>query len=160
MGTTLALVVVTRHVIKSYNIGDSRIYALRDDDGASSGNFSLISEDHTLAAQKVKIGVITEEQALSDRGRHRLTRYLGIFEDEMIVSPDIIEPLPAVQSRRVLLCSDGLTDMVADSRVGEILRLANTADEAVDLLLDEALKNGGTDNVTCVVVDAPRCSQG
>jgi protein phosphatase len=115
----------------------------------------LNSEDHTLAAQNDKIGVITEEQALSDRGRHRLTRYLGIFEDEMIVSPDIIEPLPAGPNLRVLLCSDGLTDMVAGSRIGEILRRAHTADEAAGLLLGEALKNGGADNVTCVVVDAP-----
>ncbi|MCL2103379.1 MAG: protein phosphatase 2C domain-containing protein [Syntrophorhabdaceae bacterium] len=150
MGTTLAMIVVTGDAVRSYNIGDSRVYTLRE------GRLSRVSEDHTAAAQKVRMGLITEEQARLDHDRHRLTRHLGIFEDEMSVEATVSDPLPLGiddVNCRVLLCSDGVTDMVEDERIEEILNAAPDAWEAVNVLVDEALDNGGRDNVTCVVVD-------
>ncbi|MDR1049110.1 MAG: protein phosphatase 2C domain-containing protein [Synergistaceae bacterium] len=147
MGTTLALAVVTDDALRAYTLGDSRVYALKD------GSFFRLSEDHTLAAQKVKMGLITEEEAGRDRDRHTLTRYLGIFEDEMTVEADASAPLPIGGGCRAILCSDGLTDMVADGRIKEIMSAAPTPEEAARRLVDEALGNGGRDNVTCVVVD-------
>jgi protein phosphatase len=149
MGTTLALVVVTDDAIYPYNLGDSRIYAMQ------GGKFSRVSEDHTLAAQKVKIGVITEEEASTDHDRNRLTRHLGIFEDEMTVAAATSDPLMLDRGCRVLLCSDGLTDMVANVRIEEIVRASPTPEIAVDCLMAEALEHGGRDNVTCIVVDVP-----
>ncbi|MDR2355892.1 MAG: protein phosphatase 2C domain-containing protein [Clostridiales Family XIII bacterium] len=146
IGTTLALVVVTETEIKPYNIGDSRIYALE------GGALRRISQEHTLAAQKVRMGVLTEEEARSSRDRHKLTQYLGIFEDEMIVVAEPLPPLPRTESHRLLLCSDGLTDLVSDERMAEILG-SGSAEQAVNLLVEEALQNGGKDNVTCVIVD-------
>jgi protein phosphatase len=151
MGTTLALAVVADGAIYPYNLGDSRIYALR------SGRFARfwrISEDHTLAAQKVQMGILTEEESERDRGRHVLTRCLGVFEDETTVEPAVAAPLPIGENCRLLLCSDGLTDMVPDARIEEILRTSPTAEDAAERLLAEALENGGRDNATCVVVDA------
>jgi protein phosphatase len=160
-GATLALAVVTDEAVYAYNLGDSRIYVF---DGLD-GKFARVSEDHTLAAQKVKMGLMTEEEVRTSRWRNRLTLHLGIFEDEMTVVPAIAEPLPlgggflvglvgrACRTRRILLCSDGLTDMAEDARIEEILRSAPTAEDAAERLLAEALKNGGRDNVTCIVVD-------
>jgi protein phosphatase len=118
------------------------------------GSLEQISEDHTLTMQKVKMGVLTLEQAQRDRDRHKLTRYLGIFEDEMTLEADslTLPPLPAAEHRRLLLCSDGLTDMLPDERIAEIL-LAATINDAADLLVEEALTAGGKDNVTCIIID-------
>ncbi|MDR1299298.1 MAG: protein phosphatase 2C domain-containing protein [Oscillospiraceae bacterium] len=146
IGATLALVVVMRGAVRQYNIGDSRIYAL------SGGALRQISEEHTLAAQKVRMGVLTPEQAETDRDRHKLTQYLGIFEDEMTIIAEPRPPIPAPV--RMLLCSDGLTDMLPDGRIEEILNSAAIGD-AANLLVSEALENGGADNVTCVVIDIP-----
>jgi len=146
IGTTLALIIITNGTIKPYNIGDSRIYALED------GKLKQISEDHNLTSQKVKMGVLTQEQARHDRDRNKLTRYLGIFEDEMVIEAESLPALPLTEHRRVLLCSDGLTDMVTDSRVEEILQ-ATTTHNAAELLVKEALEQGGKDNVTCIVID-------
>jgi len=150
IGTTLALVIVTENGVKSYNIGDSRIYEL------INGNLRQISEDHTLTMQKVKMGVLTKEQARIDRDRNKLTRYLGIFEDEMVLKAEPLETPLLTERRRFLLCSDGLTDSVPDVRIEEILKNAAIADVAGQLV-NEALAGGGKDNITCVVVDAEPC---
>jgi protein phosphatase len=148
IGTTFALVIIAEQVIKLYNLGDSRIYALYGD------RFSRVSEEHTLTEQKVKMGLLTEEQAEKDRDRHKLTQYLGIFEDELSVTAEVLEALPRDRNCRLLLCSDGLTDMVKNARIEEVMRTARSAEDAVRLLVAEALENGGRDNVTCIVADA------
>jgi protein phosphatase len=154
MGTTLALIVVTDEAVYPYNLGDSRIYAL------SRGRLRQVSEDHTVAQQKVKMGFLTKEQARSDRGKNQLTWHLGIFEDEMTIMASTLDPLPLDATGRILLCSDGLTDMVTDARVEEILCAEESAEECAERLTDEALKNGGRDNVTCVVVEVKTADAG
>jgi protein phosphatase len=149
MGTTLALVVIADGAAHPYNLGDSRVYAM------SGGTFRQVSEEHTLAAQKVKMGVLTEEEARTSRDRHRLTLHFGIFEDEMNVEAAVSKPIPVGAGCRILLCSDGLTDMLDDARIEEIARGEPYATDTVGKLVGEALKNGGKDNVTCVVVDVP-----
>lgn len=147
IGTTLALVIVTGNEIRAYSIGDSRIYLI------AGGGFRQLSNDHTLTAQKVKMGVLTEEQARNDHDRHKLTRYLGIFEEEMVIEAEPLPPLPLTEPYRLLLCSDGLTDLVNDERIAEILTDASVSDTAA-MLTDEALAAGGKDNITCIVIDA------
>jgi protein phosphatase len=145
-GTTLALAAVTEREVRLYNIGDSRIYALSND------RLRQISEDHTVVAQKIKMGVLTPQQAAQDRDRHILTRHIGLFEDEMIMEADPLPPLPTTERHRLLLCSDGLTDMVTDEQIAVILRTARI-EEAAERLTAEALANGGKDNITCIVLD-------
>ena len=149
IGSTLALVIITPDSVMPYNIGDSRIYQ------CTNGKLRQISEDHTLTMQKVKMGILTEEQARTDRDRHKLTRYLGIFEDEMIIEAEQHLALARSEHQRLLLCSDGLTDMLPDARIEEIMRDMPTTAEAADHLLKEALDNGGKDNTTIIVIDIP-----
>lgn len=147
MGTTLALAVISASHIHTYNIGDSRIYIFKN------GKLTQLTEDHTMAVQKFKMGLITKQEAERDRSRHVLTRYLGIFEDEMTLTPDVIPPIPADDKYRLLLCSDGLTDMVTDGQIETILHDAEGAKDAAESLVKAALDNGGRDNVTCIVID-------
>jgi protein phosphatase len=151
IGTTLALAVIKQDGLHAYSIGDSRIYALTSED------FRQISDDHTLIAPKIKMGLLTDEQARQDKDWHKLTAYLGVFENELEICADILPIIPIENGLRLLLCSDGLTDMVLDNRIEEILRTALTASVAADTLLKEALDNGGKDNTTVIVIDvAPK----
>lgn len=147
MGTTLALAVISDKFIRAYNIGDSRIYKFQDK------MLSLISEDHTIAQQKIKMGLITPEEARHDKSRHVLTRCLGVFEDEMILTPNILPPLVIDKRIRLLLCSDGLTDMISDSQIQKFMLENKDTSSAVDMLVNQALKNGGRDNITCIMID-------
>ena len=147
MGTTIALVVISNNSVKAYNIGDSRIYKFQN------GILSQISEDHTIAQQKVKMGLLTAEQARNDKSKHILTRCLGVFEDEMILTPNVIPPLGVDKDLRLLLCSDGLTDMISDNQIQDGLRLNKNSKSAVNALVDLALQNGGRDNITCLIID-------
>lgn len=144
MGTTLALVVIREDAIYPYNIGDSRIYA------QVGGKLSQISREHTVAAQKVEMGFLSQEQARNDPDRHKLTLHLGIHEDELTLSAEAAAPIKLLDNCRVLLCSDGLTDFVSDEYIAEVLHAYSAAD-AADLLLRTALENGGKDNITCIV---------
>lgn len=146
-GTTLALAVVTKAWIRAYNLGDSRIYVLTEEE------FRQISVDHTLAAQKVRLGVITPEQALTDKGRHTLSIHLGVFEDEFSVMAEELAPLPQAEVHRVLLCTDGLTEKVTDAEIEEVLRSEETVGGAASCLMEKALANGGKDNITCIVLE-------
>ena len=147
MGTTLALAVITKSSVHTYNIGDSRIYRFQN------GTFSQISEDHTLAAQKIKMRILTEEEARKDRSRHVLTRYLGVFEEEMILEANVIAPFKIDTKCRLLLCSDGITDMIEDSRIEAVLRDMPDTESAANELIESALQNGGKDNATCIIID-------
>ncbi|MBQ3647012.1 MAG: serine/threonine-protein phosphatase, partial [Synergistaceae bacterium] len=147
MGTTLALAVITDNVVKAYNIGDSRIYKFQD------GTLSQISEDHTVAEQKIKMGLLTKEEARHDKSKHVLTRCLGIFEDEMILTPNIITPFNVNKECRLMICSDGLTDMLTDKDIENIFKENQNTSQTTNILVNNALKNGGRDNVTCILID-------
>lgn len=147
MGTTLALAIISEDMVHAYNIGDSRIYKFQD------GMLSRISEDHTIAAQKIKMGLLDEKQARHDKSRHVLTRCIGIFDDEMILTPYIVPPFSINEECRLLLCSDGLTDMLPDTKIESIMLKHQETSSAVNALIDNALENGGRDNVTCILLD-------
>lgn len=148
MGTTMALAVVTQGGVWAYNIGDSRIYAL-DKDG-----LHRISIDHTLAMRKVEAGLITETEARQSCDWSKLTACLGIASDNGMSSEIRINPsVPLPGNIRLLLCSDGLTDMVHDDRIEQILRSSRFVDKIVQNLMSEALNNGGKDNTTIIAVE-------
>ena len=152
IGTTVALVIFAGNEIRPYNIGDSRIYALE------GNKLVQISEDHTLAMQKVKMGFLSKEEARKDRDRNKLSRYLGIFEDEMVIEAEPLPPLVPGSIRRILITSDGLTDLVDDEKIQEILNNAPIK-EAAELLVNTAIDSGGKDNVTCIVVEVVQKAQ-
>jgi PPM family protein phosphatase len=123
MGTTVCGVVVLRGEVSAFNIGDSRIYVLH------GGELQRLSEDHVVHG-------------------HMLTQCLGGLSKRHKLAPCIVtQSLPAYS--RLLLCSDGLTDLVSDDRIEDIL--ANS-DRPADELVEAALDAGGHDNITAVVL--------
>lgn len=148
-GTTLALVVISNNVVHAYNIGDSRIYTLNDK------TLAQISDDHNLAGQKLKMGLITREQVRHDGGKHILTRYIGMQDDEIILMPDIITPF-RFDSNKILICSDGLTDMLCDEHIHDILTAHEKISSAANILVEAAIQNGGCDNITCIILNSQR----
>jgi PPM family protein phosphatase len=145
MGTTLVAIAPMEdsNSIAWINVGDSRLYLLRD------GELTQISEDHSLVQEAVRSGELSPEEAQSHPQRNIVTRALGI-DDEVDIDGDEVN---AFAGDRYLLCSDGLTDYVDESRIASTLRrLADPTDAAHELvrLANEA---GGRDNTTVVIVD-------
>ena len=146
IGTTIALVVITDEEIRSYNIGDSRIYAIVDKE------LLQLSEDHTLTMQKVNMGILTKEEARHDMDRNKLTRHLGTFEDEMVLEAEPLPRFDLLSHCPLILASDGLTDLVDDDKIKEVLQNVQTKD-AAELLVIAALEKGGKDNISCIVIN-------
>ena len=148
MGTTIALAVVLSDEVRAYNVGDSRIYAF------DKSGFRQISVDHTLAMKKMKSGIYTEEQARMSDDWSKLTACLGFLDDNGNGHKcEVLSPVKLNNNIRLLLCSDGLTDVLSDNAIEQILRSRRNSETAVCTLMSEALNNGGTDNTTAVVVD-------
>jgi protein phosphatase len=115
MGTTVVTLLVTPSMIIAANVGDSRIYMLRD------GELEMLSTDHTIVAEQVALGMMTEEEAANSSMKHILTRNLGSSET---VEPEIYEIDPS-GSDRFIICSDGLTDLVNDEEIRKMMEDAN-----------------------------------
>lgn len=147
MGTTLALAVVKEGSFTAYNLGDSRMFRTH------KGRVVRITDDHTLAEDKVRMGLMTPQKAEESRERHCLTRYLGIPDDEVTNAPDINGPYDFGAGDRVILCSDGLTEMLKHQEINAIVTAREDISEAVNALVDAALMKGGKDNVTCIILE-------
>jgi protein phosphatase len=125
------------------NVGDSRGYVLK------YGELSQLTEDHSVVEQLFREGRLTREQADLHPQRSQITRALGLDPE---VEVDNWQLLPKAADR-ILLCSDGLTNEVADSRIASTLRRLADPDEAAKELVRLAVDAGGRDNVTVVVID-------
>lgn len=141
MGTTCVSAVISGDRAYIGNVGDSRAYLLRD------GRLSQISEDHSDVYRQVMAGKMTREEARVSKFRNSLTRAVGLKPE---VKPDIF-PITLEEGDTILLCSDGLTTELPDDEIARILAAAPDAQKACDLLVDAALRAGGSDNVTVVV---------
>ena len=131
-------------VVEVAHVGDSRAYLFRD------GELKPVTEDHSLVAELVRSGDLTREQAFEHPQKNLITRALGT-EDGVTVDTKI---LPVEVGDRFVLCSDGLTDMVREEGVEEILsRHPEDPEGAVRELLSAALEAGGNDNITVVAID-------
>jgi PPM family protein phosphatase len=143
MGTTLTALLWDGERFAVGHIGDSRCYLVRD------GELTQITRDHTMVQALVDDGRIAAEQAAEHPGRSMLMRALqaGSAHD-----PDLF--FQEVEAGdRYLICSDGLSDVVADAEIAELLRADPDGDETVRALIAAANAGGGPDNITCVVVD-------
>ncbi len=145
MGSTLAALYIDRGRALCCNLGDSRCYLLRE------GKLEQLSTDHNKAKRMVELGVLTPEQAARHPSRHELTQHLGVFEDEMILSP-AFRPVGLLPGDVFLLCSDGLTDMAPEADLAACLGRTASPQEQAEALIRLALEGGGKDNVTAVVV--------
>lgn len=154
MGTTVSSIVRVGDQLALAHIGDSRIYRWRE------GSLTQVTKDHTFVQRLVDSGRITAEEAASHPRRSVLMRVLG----DVDLTPEIdIEVLDTRAGDRWLICSDGLSGYVAESRLAELLAEHPDAGVAIQALIDESLDNGAPDNVTAVVVgvdDSPSSSVG
>jgi serine/threonine protein phosphatase PrpC len=154
MGTTLTAAALvdmggtTR--ICLINVGDSRAYLLE------GGQFTRLTDDHSLVEQLVRQGELTAEEAAVHPHRHILTRALGI-DLELEVDSWILEPRDGM---RLLLCSDGLTNECTEEEIAVVLRDLSRPEDAATNLVERALAHGGNDNITVVVVDVDLGSAG
>lgn len=153
-GTTLALVYIKDGYVNCYNIGDSRVYLIR------KKKIQQISEDHTRCMQMIKMGVLTKEQAMNHRDRHVLTQHMGIFPDELIIQAYKATPIKIESNDVILLCSDGLTDMLSDVEIEQIINNEISAQACAGTLIKAALERGGKDNVTVGVIKNIGCKEG
>ncbi|MFP3881630.1 MAG: PP2C family protein-serine/threonine phosphatase [Actinomycetota bacterium] len=143
MGTTMTLLEIEDDVATIAHVGDSRAYLLRD------GELRQLTEDHTVAAEYMAQGQLSAEEAASHPQRHMLVRTLGLTR---FVNVDEVKT-DLAPGDRILLCSDGLTEMVTEEQIARTLG-DDTPDEVVWALVEMANKAGGVDNISVAVVEA------
>jgi PPM family protein phosphatase len=142
MGSTLVAARVKGDRLWVINLGDSRAYLVRD------GRATQLTRDHSLVAESVRLGTMAAAEAETSPLQSVITRAVGVEAD---ARPDLYE-VALQPGDKLLLASDGLTRHVPRHELEEVVSVACTADHACDLLVDLALRRGGSDNITCIVV--------
>src|SRR6478609_9094774 len=145
MATTLTAVVCDGERVYLGHVGDSRAYLFRD------GTLRQVSHDHTYVQHLVDTGQLRADRAIGHPWRNVVLRSLDGGPDDGAGAPDVVD-LDVREGDRLLLCSDGLTDLVDDERIAEVLRLADPHSAAA-VLTHSALLAGGRDNITALVLD-------
>ncbi len=143
MGTTLTAGVVCGAAVHLAHVGDSRAYLLRPDQGLRQ-----LTTDHTPVAEAVAAGLLSPDDAAVHPERNVLSRVLGLDPHVEVDAPG---PEPLQPGDRLLLCSDGLTEVVRDDEIAAVLAEHHEPAAACDALIAAALAGGGPDNVTVVV---------
>jgi protein phosphatase len=161
MGSTVACVIIIDSALYITTLGDSRIYLIRD------GIIRQLNVDHTWVQEALDVGVINSEEARSHPRRHLIRSYLGSSDP---IKPDLRlylddkenqeqakanQGLPLIPMDQILLCTDGLTDLVADEELQEILQKEGDHDEHLQQMVDLANLRGGHDNITVALIQVP-----
>jgi serine/threonine protein phosphatase PrpC len=141
MGTTVALILKRDQALLTAHVGDSRVYRLR------KGQLNQLTQDHSLAQELVRQGVMSEEEALYSAPSNVLTRALGVRDQ---VAEDIIYH-SVEQDDYFIICSDGLYNMVDDEEILKIMKGDGSMTDKATRLVNQANKAGGTDNITVVI---------
>lgn len=142
MGTTLVAVTVDGETVHAVNVGDSRLYKIGAD-------IEQITEDHSLVEEMVRMGEISKEEARNHPEKNIITRAIGASE---LLDPDYFDTT-LERGECLLLCSDGLSNMVEDARLREIVVGRRDLRRAAEDLVDEANRNGGRDNIAVVLIE-------
>lgn len=146
MGTTLTAAILEKERLVIAQVGDSRAYLLHN------GSLQQLTRDHSLMADMIEAGQLTEAEARVHPNRSVITRAIG---SDPHMQPDLYE-LNVETGDRLLLCSDGICGMIEDHEIASIMRQAPSAQSCADQLVEAALAAGGFDNATAVVVDVER----
>ena len=139
MGATLEILLIINDDIYIGHAGDSRIYRLRKD------VLKKLTKDHSYIENLIEDGKITREEAVKHPDKNMVTKGIG---NSKLVEPDVIHK-KFKAGDTILMCTDGLTNMVSEERIKEILKEEGDVSKK---LTDEANKNGGMDNITVVVI--------
>ena len=150
MGATIVAAWIEGQRLSLAHVGDSRAYLLR------AGSLDQLTADHSLVAEKVRVGILTPQEADASELQSVLTRAVGTnatiqvdADEQMLLGGDSL-----------LLCSDGLTRMVTDPEIASTLLTSTSAQEAADRLIELANDYGGLDNVTAIVMRVTQKSDG
>ena len=143
MGTTLTSALIIGQALYTANVGDSRVYIIRD------GQAQRITKDNSYVQQLVDLGKISEEEARTYPGKNLITKAIGVREE---IEPDFT--CTSLEAGDViLLCSDGLTNSATDEEIAEILSSEGDGEQKINYLIQYANIKGGEDNVTAVVIE-------
>lgn len=141
MGTTIVAAVIEGDMLYVANVGDSRLYVVGEE-------IIQITRDHSLVEEMVRRGEIRREEARNHPNKNIITRAMGT--SRIVVSDCFEEPL---SGRKVLMCSDGLTNMLLDEDIKIIMNQSENLEEAGRQLVTAANENGGVDNITVILVN-------
>ena len=143
MGTTMVLVTIVGHYAYVANVGDSRLYLVDEN------KISQITKDHSLVEEMVRMGEISRDDARNHPDKNIITRALGAGRD---VDVDFFD-VRLTPGDILLLCSDGLSNMVPDEDIRQVIRTSETLEETGRRLVSMANDNGGRDNIAVVLVE-------
>ncbi len=141
MGTTAVVAVISGDKLLVANVGDSRLYVISD-------KIRQITEDHSLVQEMIDAGSIDKSMARFHPDKNVITRAVGA-EDDLLI--DFFK-VTLTGDEEILMCTDGLTNMVEDERIDEIVRESANAQEAAEALVREANENGGLDNISVILI--------
>lgn len=142
MGTTLVAATVVGNTLYFANVGDSRLYLIND-------KIRQLSKDHSLVEEMVRLGGIKAEEAKNHPDKNIITRAIGVKEK---VEADIYE-YRLKKGDVILMCTDGLSNMVEDEDMFDIVKGSRDVIEAVQMLIEKANSNGGRDNIGVVIAE-------
>ena len=145
MGTTVVAATILGRKLCVMNVGDSRLYVI------SQGRICQITMDHSLVEEMVRKGVLPREKARNHPKKNIITRAVGVSP---IVEPDFFE-VELKAGDKVLMCSDGLSNMLEDEELRGIADSIGSLGEKARLMIDAANVNGGKDNISVILIEIP-----
>lgn len=143
MGTTFTCAAVEKDTLYIAHVGDSRAYMYR------KGELKQLTRDHSFVMEMVKQGKLTLEEAHNHPNKNVITRAVG--SEKTILVDTVIEKLEPKD--KILICSDGLTNMVSDEKISEILNKDEGLETEIEKLIDTANNMGGIDNISAIIID-------
>ena len=146
MGTTFVAATVVDHVVYVMNVGDSRLYCY-------DGTLRQVTMDHSLVEELVRAGELGRMESRHHPQKNIITKAVGVTDE---IQPDFFM-LDMAKEQKILLCSDGLSNMVDDDKLEEIMAESGEVEELAKKCIDEALFYGGLDNIAVVIV---QCENG
>ena len=143
MGTTIVAATVIGERLYAANVGDSRLYVINEE------SIKQITRDHSLVEEMVRLGEMNKEDAKDHPDKNIITRAIGVMPE---VAPDFFE-ISLKDQDMILMCSDGLTNMINDIDIKKIVLGQRDIVEKAEKLVETANQNGGRDNITVVLVE-------
>ena len=145
MGSTVVAAGISGTTLYAFNVGDSRLYIVRD-------KLIQVTKDHSFVEDEVAKGHITRGSKEYKLNKNYITRAVGVEKE---VEVDIFE-IELLEGDKILLCSDGLSNMIDDKEIYDIISKSETLDLAVDNLIETANEKGGTDNISAILINYER----
>ena len=151
MGTTAVMAVITGNILQAANVGDSRLYIV----DRTRGMYQ-VTTDHSLVEEMIQAGSLDKEEARNHPDKNVITRAVGA---ESTLKVDLFTEVLTGQSL-ILMCTDGLTNMLDDRQIEQIIWRSRTIEEAASVLVTVANEAGGLDNISVTLIDPSRSGNG